>query len=207
VGTNAASAVADGVSVVTGFRVGGLASLARSNRLVLSANVDLSRSNVSLLNIVGFAEELIDSVEAGGSLDSLSIAYKYHAWQGHGGLRMAYSPTPLLGLSANASFAVGEEFVSLEDSFLDVDLGATVDFNLHSAGVAPIGFVLSYRYSTFSDRVETSLGTSHAALLGISYVGNEDFAGGIEMYASRVPLADGDSVSIAFTAIRMRYYF
>lgn len=207
VGTSAASAIADGVSIVTAFRVGGLASLARSKRLALSANVDVSRSGVSLLNILGFAEELIDSVEAGGSLDSLSISYKYHAWRGHGGLQMAYSPTPLLGLSANAHFAVGEEFVSLEDAFLDVDLGVTVDFNLQSVGIAPLGLVLSYRFSTFADRVETSLGNSHATVIGISYVGNEDFAAGLEVYASRIPLADGDGVSVGMTAIRMRYYF
>ncbi len=207
VGTSAASAVADGVSVVTAFRVGGLASLARSNRLALSAHVDVSRSSVSLLNILGFAEDLIDSVEAGGSVDSLSISYKFNAWRGHGGLRMAFSPTPLLGLSAMANFAVGEEFVSLEDAFLDVDLGATLDFNLHSVGIAPLGLVVSYRFSTFADRVETSLGNSHAAVIGISYVGNEDFAAGLEVYASRIPLADGDRVRVAMTGIRMRYYF
>jgi len=207
VGTNAASAVSDGVSVATGIQFGGVARLARSRSLVLSGYLDVAHSNLTLLNILGFAEELIDSVTTGGSLDSLSISFNYSAWRAHGGLRVAYAPTKLLGLGAMADMAVGEEFLTLEDSYVDLDLGASVDLNFHSAGYFPLGVVLGYRFSTYAETSEASTSNNHGAVLGVSYMGHDDFSVGLEAYGGRIPLRDGDIIKVAILGIRMRYYF
>ncbi len=207
VGTNAASAIADGVSVAAGFRFGGVARLMEGRSAALSAYADVAHSDLTLLNIIGFAEELIDSVVSGGSLDSLSISFNYDAWRWHGGIRLAYSPTPLLGLGAVADVAVGEEFLSLEDSFLDFDLGGSVDFNFHSAGYAPLGVVLSYRFSTYGERFGGSIRETHGAMLGISYMGHEDFSVGLEIYGGRIPLQADDVVAVATAGVQMHYYF
>jgi hypothetical protein len=207
VGTNAASAISDGVSVATGVRIGGVARLVRSRPLMVSAHLDVARKDLTLLNILGFAEEVIDSVISGGRLDSLSIAFDYGAWRGHGGLRVAYTPTRLLGISAMADVAVGKGLLALEESQLDVGLGASVDFNFHSAGWIPLGVVLAYRFGTFAERSEGAVGANHRVMLGVSYMGHADYSVGLEVHGGSIDLPNSDAIKTTIEGIRMRYYF
>jgi hypothetical protein len=207
VGTNAASAISDGVSVITGFRLGGMARLVRTRSFALSANLDLARSNLTLLNISDFVQAAIDSAEAGGSLDSLSISSKTHSLQGRGGLRVAYVPTPLVGITGVAELALGEDLIGVEKTTVDFDLGALLDLNFRSTGGWPIGLTLGYLFSTFSDRSEVTRGNTQRAVIGVSYVGNEDFSIGVELVGQRLPLQGGETVNASILGVRSRYYF
>jgi hypothetical protein len=207
VGTNTASALADGVSVITGFKVGGLARVVQSDRVVATATLDVRRTGLAFLNITSFVEEIIDSVATGGPLDSVSLSSKSGAWQGRGGLRLAYAPGRAVGFTVLGEVGVGQDFAEVEDAAWDVDLGATVDLNLRSIGKAPLGFVGMYRFSTFGGDSESSGGENHMAGLGISYVGSENFTVGIELQWQYMPLADGDALNSVGVAVRSRYYF
>ena len=207
VGTNAQSVLADGVSVITGFKLGGIARVVQSDKVVASATLDVRRTGLTFLNVISFVEEIIDSVESGGSLDSISLSSKSGAWQGRGGFRLAYAPGRAVGFTVLGEVGVGEDFTEVEDAAWDVDLGASVDLNLRSIGVAPLGFVGMYRFSTFGGHSESSGGQNHSAGLGVSYVGSEDFTVGVEMQWQYMPLADGDALSSVALAVRSRYYF
>ena len=208
VGTNTASALADGVSVITGFRLGGVARVVQSERVYASATLDVRRTGLTFLNLISFVEEIIDSVDSGGQLDSISLSAKRASWQGRGGFRLAYAPGRAVGFTLLGELGVGEDLTELEqDAVWDVDLGATVDLNLHSIGKAPLGFVGVYRFSTYGAGAESDVGMSHLAGLGISYVGGEDFTVGVELLWQYAPLIDGDALNSAGIAVRSRYYF
>ena len=207
IGTNTAAAISEGVSVFTAFEVGGLARLFETNRVMVSANRDLRYSGLTLLNVVGFVEEIIDSVESGGPLDSIGLSSKQGAFQARGGFRLAYAPARVVGLTFLSEVGVGEDYGEIEATALDLTLGGTVDINLRSIGKAPFGFVAAYLFSTFTDRSETSDGQSHRGLLGVSYVGVEDFTVGIEFQWESTPLADGDNLNSTGLGVRSRYYF
>jgi len=207
VGTNTAAAISEGVSVITSFEVGGLARLFETNRVMGSANLDLRYSGLTLLNVVGFVEEIIDSVESGGPLDSIGLSSKHGAYQGRGGFRLAYAPARLVGLTFMGEVGFGQDYSEVEDTALDLTLGGTVDINLRSIGKAPLGFGAGYRFSTFTDKSETSDGQSHMGFLGVSYMGSEDFTVGLEFQWQTTPLADGDNLNMTGLGIRSRYYF
>jgi hypothetical protein len=207
VGTNAPSALAQGVSVTTSFRVGGLARIVESNSVALSGTLDLTNHGVTLLNILKFVQDVVDSVDVGGSLDSIGLSTRATALMGQGGLRFAYAPSRLVGITAIAQLGFGEHLVPDDEVRLDFDVGATVDFNLASVGTAPLGFALGYRFSSFSDQTLTTEGVSHHALLGVSYTGHEDFSVGLELIGERTPLLTGEVVNAAVLALRTRYYF
>jgi hypothetical protein len=97
VGTNTASALADGVSVITGFKIGGIARVVQSDRVFASATLDLRRTGLTFLNIISFVEEIVDSAATGGPLDSISLSSKSGAWQARGGFRIAYAPGRAVG--------------------------------------------------------------------------------------------------------------
>ena len=207
VGTNTASAIADGVSVVTGFRLGGIARIVQSDKVAASAALDVRRTGLTFLNVIAFVEEIVDSVETGGPIDSISLSSKSDAWQGRGGFRLAYAPGRAVGFNLLGEVGFGQDYVELESAEWDLDLGAAVDLNLHSIGKAPVGLVGMYRFSSFADRAEVAGGQSHRVGLGVSYVGSEDFTVGIEMHWQHLPLADGDELNSVALAVRSRYYF
>ena len=207
VGTNAAAAIADGVSIVTGIRLGGMARLKRSESVMLSLNVDLMNSDLTLLNVQEFTKSVIDSVQAGGRIDSVSLSSGAHALQGRAGLRLAYAPARVLGITAVAEVGIGDNFIEFEETNIDFDLGATLDLNLASVGKAPIGFTAGYRFGTFSRRAELSSGDTHVASLGISYVGQDDFTVGLEAFGQWLPLGDGERLKAVIYMVRTRYYF
>ncbi len=207
IGTNTAAALADGVSVITTLEFGGLARVFETERVTGSANLDLRYSGLTLLNVVGFVEEIIDSVESGGSLDSIGLSSKQGAFQARGGFRLAYAPARLVGLTFLGELGVGEDYSEVEETVIHLTLGGTVDINLSSIGKAPLGFGAGYKFSTFTDRSETSDGQSHVGFLGVSYVGSEDFTVGLEFQWQNTPLADGENLSVAGIGIRSRYYF
>jgi hypothetical protein len=99
VGTNAQSALSDGVSVITGFKLGGIARVAQSDKVIASATLDVRRTGLTFLNLIAFVEEVIDSVDSGGPLDSISLSSKSGAWQGRGGFRLGYAPGRAVGFS------------------------------------------------------------------------------------------------------------
>lgn len=208
VGTNAASAIAQGVSVISGFGLGGLARLAQTRSLALSATLTLVRSNSTLLNIVEFAEELIDSVESGGSLGSLSLSRKVSTWQGRGGVRFAWTPTRALGVTALAELRVGEDLLVLDETTTSWDAGALLDLDLHSISSVPLGFVIGYRYGSEAHRSEQTSGGSHRATVGIAYMGREDFSVGLELLGESIPLPnEAQNVTAVIMGLRLRYYF
>ncbi len=207
VGTNTASALFDGVSVITTFELGGLARLFETERVTASANLDARYSGATLLNVVGFVEEIIDSVESGGPLDSIGLSSKHGALQARGGFRLAYAPARLVGLTFLGELGVGDDYSEVEETAFDLTLGGTVDINLRSIGKAPLGFLVGYRFSTFTDKSETSDGQSHMGTVGVSYMGMEDFTVGLEFQWQTAPLADGDNLNMTGLGIRSRYYF
>ncbi len=207
VGTNTASALSDGVSLITGFKLAAIARVARSDRVLASATLDVRRTGLTFLNIVSFVEEVVDSVEAGGPLDSISLSSASGAWQGRGGFRLAYAPGRAVGFTVLGEVGVGEDHTKVEDAVWDVDLGATVDLNLRSIDKVPLGFVGAYRFSTFGGDPESSGGQNHMVGLGVSYVGSEDFTVGVELAWQHIPLGDGDALSSVGLGVRSRYYF
>jgi hypothetical protein len=207
VGTNAQSALSDGVSVVTGFKLGGIARVVQSDKVLASATLDVRRTGLTFLNVLSFVQEIIDSVETGGPLDSISLSSKSGAWQGRGGFRLAYAPGRAVGFTVLGEVGFGQDYTEVEHTAWDVDLGATLDLNLHSIGKAPLGFVGMYRFSTFGGDSESSAGQSHLAGLGISYVGRENFTVGAELQWQLIPLGDGDALRSFGIGVRSRYYF
>ena len=206
VGTNAASAIAQGVSVVSAFRLGGLARLAQSNSVALSATLSVNRSSSTLLNLVEFAEEIIDSVESGGSLDSLSLSRKVNTWQGRGGVRFAWAPSRALGVTALAALSVGEDLLVLEETATSWNAGALLDLDLHSISNVPLGFVIGYHYGSQAHRSEQASGGSHRATVGIAYMGREDFSVGLEFLGESVPLPnEAQKVTAVIMGLRLRY--
>jgi len=207
VGTNTAAALSDGVSVISALELGGLARVFETERVTGSASLDARYSGVTLLNVIGFVEEVIDSVEAGGPLDSIGLSSKRGAFQGRGGFRLAYAPARVVGFTFLGELGVGEDYSEVEETALDVTLGGTVDINLRSIGKAPFGFIATYRFSTFTNRSEDTDGQSHLGLFGVSYMGSKDFSVGLEFQWETTPLADGDNLNMVGLGIRSRYYF
>ncbi len=195
------------MSLITGFKLAAIARVARSDRVLASATLDVRRTGLTFLNIVSFVEEVVDSVEAGGPLDSISLSSASGAWQGRGGFRLAYAPGRAVGFTVLGEVGVGEDHTKVEDAVWDVDLGATVDLNLRSIDKVPLGFVGAYRFSTFGGDPESSGGQNHMVGLGVSYVGSEDFTVGVELAWQHIPLGDGDALSSVGLGVRSRYYF
>jgi hypothetical protein len=137
VGTNTAAAIADGVSVITAFELGGLARLFETERIVASANFDARYSGLTLLSVVEFVREVIDSVESGGPLDSISLSSKKGALQARGGLRLAYAPAPLVGFTFQGEVGVGEDYSEIGATSVDLTVGGTVGINLRSIDKFP----------------------------------------------------------------------
>jgi hypothetical protein len=199
-GNELGSLLSSGVTASTGFELGWLLKLVRSERMMLSASVDVSSNSTTIVDILGFVHDVIDSTEA-------QLVHHTPSMRGGGGLRFAYGVSALFGITAFASGGYGESIDRRADNEFFWKFGGSVDFDLSAGTGVPIGFVLGGVFDTFPEGGEDIAANVWNGMLRIEYTGRDDLGLGLAFIGERLSTRTLGSFGLSTVLVDLRYFF
>jgi hypothetical protein len=205
-GTGVQSFLAQGITAATEFELGWMFKFMQTERTLLSGTLNLWNSNGTVINILEFVQDIVDKGEL---TPENELVRKRPFLRGGGGLRFAWAASDFLGVNLIGEGAYGESVDRREKNRVYVKLGGSIDFDLKSRTVVPIGFALGYTVDTFPSGGDNTIDENvQTAFLRISYTGREDFIISLDGTWIRLPLRQLDqTINGGLTLINMQYYF
>ncbi len=205
VGTSTEALLSNGVSAVYGYALGGTFRLFESNRTYLSATADLTGNKIY---DIGILQAIQDAIDSGIEPDSIQAVESGTDKSAVGGLQFAWAASRLVGVRLLGSIGIGEPFRDLDESETSVNGGAAIDFNLFNTSSVPLGFLLGWTYSSFSEAASNVAEGINKWGLEVDWTGARDFSLGLQLSYNRVPLRDSDETINSWEGlINLRYYF
>jgi hypothetical protein len=200
-GTDGTALLAEGVQVSTGFEFGWLLRLLATERVYLSANVDVSRSSFTVVDIREFLEDVI------AGADDPQLADDIPTVRGGGGLRFAWGASRLFGLTALVEIGYGDAARRDREGDFAYTLGGLLDFDVGAVTPVPVGVGLGYRQSSVVQQVDAESDT-RTAVVRVGYSGRPDFVIAVDIMANVVRDVNlAAPVKSVGALLAMRYYF
>ena len=228
-GTETSTLLSEGLAAIYGAGLGATARIWGNEKFVLSGALD-TRSNQlfgmtpleylqSVVQTVDSAfryldsaginidSTLVDSVLDALDLDQYSLFESDHTSATTGGVRLAFAPTPWLGLVGLAQSGVTGIFNGANDKGL-FDLGVAASVDLLPLWRVPIGANVSLRWQSASDRGSDVARNAAAVAVGLAYTGRGDFSVALEAVFVNFDQRQAADRGLAKRAgLAMRYYF
>lgn len=182
-GTSAEAILAEGLSSIYGYALGGSARIVQKRNWQLTGTLDLRSNTLYGISPGDWARSIVDQIREGDSLSAANTDSLHSSGsnlRALAGLRAAWTPTPCLGITAFFESGLGERFEDGDDNLAVVNTGAAVDFDLNPLNGVPIGFVLSTRYESLSERGDDLGGHVQTLGFGLFYTGRRDFSVGLD---------------------------
>jgi hypothetical protein len=203
-GTETASLLSQGVTVVSGFRLGWLLRVMQTDNMALSGTVQVDNDSYSAVDLVGFVAGIIDD----GLTEDDKLVYDSSLMIAKTGLSYAWAISRTTGLTASGTVGYGESPDRTAGSAWYFDVGAAVDFDLRREIPVPIGVAVGVR-STSVPESDLSLGNSVTTIVGrVDYIGRHDLNIGLEFSSQWQDIRGSDRL-LRYTNAGMdfRYYF
>ncbi|MGB5674733.1 MAG: hypothetical protein WBO43_09320 [Gemmatimonadota bacterium] len=203
-GTAVESIVSTGLNAYVDFALGAKFRLWRNERFFLSGNFDYASTSVSAVNVLNWVRNVVDS---GDLTDSLLVATG-STGSLRGGLNIAYSPAPWLGLTGLALFGLGNAVSENLDSEFAFEGAISADIDFGAISSIPIGLLLAFDSNSFTQEGGDITTSIESFIWGIFYTGRDDFSIGLEFQNSKLPLRFADETTRASeVSINLRYWF
>jgi hypothetical protein len=200
-GTDVQAFLADGVTAVSGFELGWLLKIYRSERIMLSGDLMVANRPFTSVNVLGFVEDIVDGVPP-------RLTTTTPAVRTGGGLRFAWAASRFFGVTAASALGYAESVGDRSTDRAFFKFGTTMDVDIRSKTPVPLGVSLGYRLDTVPEGGEDVGSSTHGGILRISYNGRPDFSLGLELSTERVESSTfSEPFTIGSTLIDFRYYF
>lgn len=203
-GTETASLLSQGITVVSGFRVGWLLRIMQSRDMALSGMVQLDKDGYTAVDLVGFVDGIIDD----GLTEDDELVYDASLMVAKTGLSYAWAINRTTGLTASGTVGYGESPDQTAGSDWFFDVGAAVDFDLRREIPAPIGAAIGVRSTSFPEADVNLSNDLTTAAFRVDYIGRHDLNIGIEIQSQWQDLEGSDkSLRYTIAAMDFRYFF
>ena len=201
-GTDAAALVVDGVQVNGGFDMGWLFRLREEGSTALAASVGVTRSSVTVIDIGGFVEDIVNGEDDPTLVDTVPVL------RARGGGHFAWAISEPFGLQADAGLSYGEKPGRSLDDGVEYRYGLAFDCDLGEVSSVPIGLSLGYRQSSVPDQSVRSSDIVRATALGIGYNPRDNFLLYLSLFWTNARDSSlEDAVNAGGANISMRYWF
>jgi hypothetical protein len=203
-GTETASLLSQGVTVTSGFRLGWMLKIMRSEDMALSGTVQVVNASYTAVDLAGFVEGIVDD----GLTPDDKLVRDATFMIASTGLSYAWAINRTIGLTASGAVGYGESPDREEGSDWYYDVGAAVDFDLRRHIPAPIGAAVGFRRTSVPES-DLSLGNgATTATVRVDYIGRPDLNIGFEIASLWQDFRDSDrSLRYTTAALDFRYYF
>ena len=201
-GVDAQSILAEGLTGIASLNLGATARIWNNDRLLVSGAVDFGSSELTGLDPVGFAKQVI--ADSGLTKDNKLVKSTSLSTARANG-RVAWAPRRWLGLTGY----LGVNSLDATSGFSDVLLGGgvTAAVDLGQLNLPSIGFLLGYA-SEGANQGSDLATRSQGITGGITYTGRDDFSVGLEATRRRFTRQDNDTdFSALIVTFNIRYWF
>jgi hypothetical protein len=204
VGTNAESILAQGISALASIQLGGIARIWHNDSAVLSAAASLRQNKLIGVDIIGFAQSIVDT----GIIDTSNLFGTIPSTRWKGGLRFAYAPNDLWGVLAFVDFGSGDSLAGEEEKDTVFEFGGLASLDLNTRTKLPIGFALGYRYTNYPESSGDLIESAGLTTLRIAYTGRREFSIGLEAGYTAAPVVDTEqSLKFGSLMFNIQYFF
>lgn len=206
-GTNARLIFAEGLSGLSSVSLGGLMTLHRAERRMLTATVDIRRGNLTEVTLEEFADYVAewgtDSIEHWG--EHLTADRKNSRLVG--GLRGAWTLRPWLGVSGMVEAGPTNLYESGSKLATTLGIGASVDLR-PLRGHIPLGIGLGFGRLRPPARADDIFGLATTVNWAVTYNGRPDLVVGLDVQHSKSQLVDsGEKLATTAFRLALRYDF
>ena len=213
VGTSPQSILAEGISALYGYELGGTASMVKKRNWQLSATVDLRSNKLYSVAPLDFARSVVNAIQAGDSTGAVQAGEDTLLSSGTnlralGGVRAAYAPATWIGFTGFVESGLGQPFEEGRDNTSVVNFGGALSLDLNSLKSIPIGFLATFRRESLSEKGDDIGGSAVSSGFGIFYTGRRFFSMGLENTWQRIDQRSSDAdINAVLARIVLRYDF
>ena len=200
-GTQFPTLLAEGVNTVEGSEIGWLFRLYEGNKGYLSGTVFTTRYKGSVLDLVGFIEDVLDSVPGAKVVNKVPVLIL--------GTRLNYAHAfnKTWGLQFDSAIGYGEELHNIKKSVM-MDIGLFVEANLYPEKKIPLGFGIGYNLTSMPETALEKKRYANIFYLNAAYTKASDFEIGLEIHYFEVPLSNYTTRPHIFSpSLIMRFNF
>lgn len=198
-GDDVGALLAEGVTLSTGFEIGWMFRVFRSERVTVAATAQVWNNNLTGLNIFDYLQGVIDTTD-------VPLVRRTPILRGGGSLRFAWAANAWFGVTATGEFSYGESADRTENNSASSKLALAGSLDLGPLIDIPIGIVLAGDNVFSPDTALEDVSDARRMQLRIAYAGRRDFLIALDLTASRTPLR-GVTVTGKSATVSMRYYF
>jgi hypothetical protein len=206
-GTSGRMILAEGISGLSGYTIGALAMLHRSERRMLTGTLDWRRNSLTEFTPSEFAEYAgewgLDSVEQWGE----------HLFQERkngrlvAGVRGAWTVRPWLGVFGLVEGGAANLYESGSSFATTLGAGGSIDL-LQTKATFPVGISLGVGWTNTPNRSDDIFGTTATFALGLYYSGRQEMAVGLDLESSTTKLLETDDrIHVMGLRFGLRYDF
>lgn len=204
VGVNVESVLSHGLSGLGAIELRGLIRIWQNDKSIISGAVSVRHNNLIGVDIIGFAQSIIDS----GIIDEANLINKIPSTRVKGGIRFAHASNDLWGFILTTDFGIGDNLEGKDKSDTVFDIGGLVSFDLNTRTKLPIGLLLGYTHTSYPEGSGDIVEKIGVTTFRIAYTGSREFSLGLEFDYASAPIRDSDlSLKYGFTHINLQYYF
>jgi len=197
--------ISQGVTLVSGFELGWLFGIERSDRFLLSVSVGVANSAMTDVYLQRFIDGIIAN---GGITPGARLVQTTPTMRGGAGIHGAYAISDLVGVTFSGNLDYGESVDRYSSDRWFHALVASVDFNLHRQNGPPLGFVVGVRTRSASVDQSGVQGTAQTFFGRIGYTGSQEFSFGIDLGYELTPVRGlEDKQGFLSALVDIRLYF
>lgn len=199
-GTDLSTLVVDGVSTLSGFKVGWLVRVYHNDKFNLAANIHAANVTGSFINLSQYIEDLINNVP------NASLKKKVPVMVIDIGVSGAYAFNPTYAIQFFGDFAYGESFErGRSQGYYSFGFSGEMDFNpKHNV---PFGLALGYVATTDPESISADSGFSNIFMGKLGYSGSDDFELGVQFSYYSVNLRSVDKKPYVSKIMLMLKFF
>ena len=177
--------ISQGVTLYSGFDLGWLFRMHRSERFSLSGSLSVRNSAMTDVYLQRYIEGIIENGEI---TPGNKLVQTTPTLRGGVGIHGAYAISDLVGLTFVGDLEYGESVDRNSPEEWAHSLAAAVDFNLFRGNGTPLGFVIGIRTRSNSVGQLSEEGTSQTYFGRIGYTGSQEFSFGIDLGYDVMPM-------------------
>ncbi len=202
VGTDVPSILVDGLNSLSGGSIGWLFRVYHTDRFLLTGSLSLQNMSGSFFDIVGYINDLLDSVPDPQASQRIPVMNGGLGW------KAAWTLNESVGFLTDGDIFYGESFVrGARDIYFS--FGIAVDIDLKPEYNVPLGFNMGYTFSSLPQNTLMEFDHTNILSLRFVYTGSNDYDLGLQFSFYRYEL---DNIEVRRpwvrnTALNFRMYF
>jgi len=167
-GTQGASLVREGITLVQGYDFGFLIRLRQTEKTSLCGSIGAANQWVTAIDMEQYRQDVANGVPNPRVIDYIP------AVRTNAGLRYAWAASPSFGVTALGQTSYGDAPRRQELTSWGWDLGLSVDYDFAPSHHIPLGAALASRLTSAPGLTNTDNGSSSQTVLRIAYTGRND---------------------------------